>query len=216
MNQWILITTIQLFPFIHLEVCLTTGPKPLPKQGLHTVRSRASSFKWEYPLLSLRSSSTFLRLLPRLPVTSIPPFIFPSITRCRRQFLRKMWPIKLAFPLLISYRVFLYSLTLSNTSSFLTWSVQQFFPFATWNIIPLTKKRLSFYRNRNFVSIFIRSHHIVMSLLRWNQFTCVVHCCPKVSRNSTLTSPHSYPKYSKIKCISLQTDQLEYAKKRPN
>ena len=63
--------------FIHLVVCLTTGPKPLPKRALHIVRSRASSFKWEYPLLSLRSSSSFLRLLPRLPVTSISPFIFP-------------------------------------------------------------------------------------------------------------------------------------------
>ena len=74
----------------HLAVCLTTGPKPLPNRALHTVRSRASSFKYEYHLLSLRSSSSFLRFLPRLPVTSIPPFIFPSITRCSRQFLRKM------------------------------------------------------------------------------------------------------------------------------
>jgi len=103
--------------FIHLVVCLTTGPKPLPKLALHIVRSRASFFKWEYPLLSLRLSSSFLRLLPRLPVTSIPPFIFPSITRCRRKFLRKMWPIQLAFRLLISCRIFLCSLTLSNTSS---------------------------------------------------------------------------------------------------
>ena len=106
--------------FIHLAVCLTTGPKSLPKPALHIVRSRASSFKWEYPLLSVRSSSSFLRLLPRLLVTSIPRFIFPSITCCRRQFLRKMWPIQLAFRLLISCRLFLYSLTLSNTSSFLT------------------------------------------------------------------------------------------------
>ena len=75
---------------IHLAVCLTTGPKPLPNRALHIVRTRASSFKCEYPLLSLRSSSSFLRFLPRLPVTSMPPFIFPSITRCRRQFLRKM------------------------------------------------------------------------------------------------------------------------------
>ena len=108
--------------FIHTAVCLTTGPKPLPKPALHTVRSSASSFKWKYPLLSLRSSSSFLRLLPRLPVTSIPPFIFPSITRCRRQFLCKMWPFNLAFRLLISCRIFLCSLTLSNTSLFLTWS----------------------------------------------------------------------------------------------
>ena len=61
---------------IHLVVCLTTGPKPLPKRAVHIVRSRASSFKWEYPLLSLRSSSSFVRLLPRLPFTSIPFYIY--------------------------------------------------------------------------------------------------------------------------------------------
>ena len=84
-NKW--------YSFIHLVVCLTTVPKPLPKRALHIVRSRASCFKWEYPLLSLRSSNSFLRLLPRLPVTYILPFIFPSITCCMRQFQRKMWPI---------------------------------------------------------------------------------------------------------------------------
>jgi len=110
--------------FIHLVVSLTTGPKPLPKPALHIVRSIASSFNWKYTPLSLRSSSSFLRLLPRLLATSISPFIFSSKTRCRRQFLRKMWPIQLAFRLLISCRIFLCSLTLSNTSSFLTWSVQ--------------------------------------------------------------------------------------------
>jgi hypothetical protein len=97
--------------FIHLSVCLTTGPTPLPKRALLIVRSRASSFKWEYPLLSLRSSSSFLRLLPRLPVTSIPPFILPSITCFRRQFRRKIWPIQLAFRFLISCRILLCSLT---------------------------------------------------------------------------------------------------------
>jgi hypothetical protein len=86
---------------IHSVVCLTTGPKP----ALHTVRSRASSFRWEYPLLCLRSPSSFLRLLPRLPVTSTHSFTFPSITCRRRQFLRKMWPIQLAFRLLISRRI---------------------------------------------------------------------------------------------------------------
>ena len=98
-------------------ICQTTGPKPLPKRFLHIVRSRASSFNWQYPLLSLRPSSSFLRLLPRLLVTSICPFIFPSITCCRRQFLRKIWPIQLAFRFLISCRIFLCSLTVSNTSS---------------------------------------------------------------------------------------------------
>ena len=103
--------------------CQTTGPKPLPKWFLNIVRSRVSSFNWQYPLLSLRSSSSFLRLL----FTSICPFIFHSIICCRRQFLRKMWPIQLAFRFLISCRIFLCSLTLSNTSSFLTWSVQLIF-----------------------------------------------------------------------------------------
>jgi hypothetical protein len=96
--------------FIQSVFCLTTGPKPLPKRFLHIVRSRAFSFKWEYPLLFLRSSSSFLlllpRLLPRLLVTSISPFIFPSITSFRRQFLRKMWPIQLAFRFRISCKIF--------------------------------------------------------------------------------------------------------------
>ena len=86
--------------YYYSVVCLTTGPKPPPKRFLHIVRSKASSFKWEYPLLSLRSSSSFLRLL----VTSISPFIFPSITCFRRHFLRKMWPIQLAFRFRISRR----------------------------------------------------------------------------------------------------------------
>jgi hypothetical protein len=116
-----------MLPLIHSVFCLTTGPKPLSKSALHIVRSRASYFKWRYPLLSLGSSSSFLRLLPSLPVTYIFPFVFPSTTRCRRQFLRRMWPIQLAFSLLISCRIFLCSLTLSNTSSFLTWSVQLIF-----------------------------------------------------------------------------------------
>jgi hypothetical protein len=87
-----------LHPLIHSAVCLTTGPKPLPKQTLHTVRSRASSFRYEYPLLSLRPSSSFIRLFPHLPVTSIPPFIFPSTTCRRRQFLQNVTnPVSLPF-----------------------------------------------------------------------------------------------------------------------
>jgi len=118
---------IYIYIFIHPIICLTTGPKPPPKRCLHIVRSRASSFKWEYPLPSLRSSSSFLRLLPRFLATSISPFIFPSITCFRRQFLRKMCPIQLPFRFRISCRIFLCSFTLSNTSSFLTWSIQLIF-----------------------------------------------------------------------------------------
>ena len=135
---------------IHSVFCLTTGPKPPPKRFPHIVRSRASSFKWQYPLLSLGSSSSFLRLLPRLLFTSIYPFIFPSITCFRRQFLCKMWPIQLAFRFLISCRIFLCSLTLSNTSSFHTWSVQ-LISFIFGLHIPINKC------NRNFRKIFLIS-----------------------------------------------------------
>jgi len=123
-----------IFIFLPINKCIELWPSwikiltpaefnvshKIPERALHIVRSRASSLKWEYPLLSLRSSSSLKRLLPRLPVTSIPPFIFPSITRYRRQFLHKMWPIQFAFRLRISCRIYLCSLTLSNTSSFLT------------------------------------------------------------------------------------------------
>ena len=87
-SSWWWTITCSKHSFIHSVFCLTTGPKPPPKRCLHIVWSRASSFKWEYPLLSLRSSSSFLRLLPRLLATSISTFIFPSITCFRRQFLR--------------------------------------------------------------------------------------------------------------------------------
>jgi hypothetical protein len=121
-------------------ICQTTGPKPLPKRFLHTVRSKDSSFNWQYPLLSLRSSSSFLRLLPSLLVTSICPFIFPSVTCYRRQFLRKMWPIQLAFRFLISCRIFLCSSTLSNASSFLIWSVQLIFSILLQHTSKLSRR----------------------------------------------------------------------------
>jgi hypothetical protein len=52
----------------------TTVPQPLPKPVLRTVRSSASSFNFQYPQVSLRSYGSCLRLLPRLPVTSILSF----------------------------------------------------------------------------------------------------------------------------------------------
>ena len=41
------------------------------KASSHRVRSSASSFNFQYLLFSLRSSSSYIRLLPRLPVISI-------------------------------------------------------------------------------------------------------------------------------------------------
>ena len=68
---WLQRYTVLWKVFIHSVFCLTTGPKPPPKRFFYIVR-------WEYPLLSLRSSSGFLLLLPRLLVTSISLFIFPN------------------------------------------------------------------------------------------------------------------------------------------
>jgi len=138
------------------------------------VRSRTSSFKWEYPLLSLRSSNSFLRLLPCLPVTSIRPCIFPSVTRYRRQFRRKMWPIKFAFRLRISCRIFLCSLTLSNTSSILTWSVQLIFSILLQHhISKLSRCFLSISRSVQvsapYIIAAIMSNFLRNCLLSWNQ-----------------------------------------------
>jgi len=66
--------------FVHSADCLTTGPLPLSKRVLNTVRSSASHFSLQYPLVSLRSSSNCLRLLPRLHVTSVLPSIYPLVS----------------------------------------------------------------------------------------------------------------------------------------
>ena len=72
----------------------------LPQRIRHALRASASSFNFQYPSFSFKSSSSCLRLLPYLAVTYILPSMFPSITCFIRQFLRKMWPIQLAFLLL--------------------------------------------------------------------------------------------------------------------
>lgn len=73
-------------------------------------------------LFSIRSSSSCLPLLPR----RLFPSIFPLIMCLRRQFLRQVWPVQLAFLHFIVYRMFLSSLTSCNTS-FLSRSVQTIF-----------------------------------------------------------------------------------------
>ena len=72
---------------------------------LNRVRYSTSSVNFQYPLFSLRSSSSCLRLLPRLPFTISFPPIFPPITWIRRQLLRNMWPIQLPFLLFTVYKV---------------------------------------------------------------------------------------------------------------
>ena len=77
------------------------------------MRSSASSFNLQCPLVFLRSFCSCLRLLPSfcsclhlLPhftVTSILSSFSPSVTSIRRQFLRKMWPLQLAYFFFVGY-----------------------------------------------------------------------------------------------------------------
>ena len=85
------------------HICLATGLWPLSTRFIHRMRSSASRFNFQHPLVSSRSSNSCLRPLPILPIS----FIFPSITCFRRQFLHKMWPIQLSFLLLTVCRLFL-------------------------------------------------------------------------------------------------------------
>ena len=150
-----------------------TGPTPPPKRFLHIVRFKASSFRWEYPLPSLRSSSNFLRLLSLLLATYISPFIFPSITCFRRLFLRNMGPIQLAFRFPVSCRIFLCSLTWSDTSSFLTWSVQQY----RIKIAYKWKSRRASIRR-------------MLSSILFGIYFCQIHCMkPRLSKYSNCTLP---------------------------
>ena len=79
---------------------------------------------FQYLLISLRSPRSCLHPPPSLPVTSIPPLIFPSMKCLKRQVLCNMCPIQLVFLLFIVCRMFLSSLTLYSTSSFIKQLVQ--------------------------------------------------------------------------------------------
>jgi hypothetical protein len=69
-----------LIAFIHLVVYFATGPKPLPNRALHIERSKASSIRCEYSLLSLRPYpvASYVFFLVFLSLLS-PPFITPVI-----------------------------------------------------------------------------------------------------------------------------------------
>lgn len=84
-----------LFPSV---VCLTAGPQTLKKRLLYTVRSSASFFDFQDLLISLRPSSSCLRLNPRLPLSNILPPIFYSIKCFRKQFLRKVCTTPVILP----------------------------------------------------------------------------------------------------------------------
>jgi len=73
---------------------------------------------FQFPVPSGFLKDIHTRLIPRHPVTSILPSIFPLIMYFRRQFLRKMWSIKVTSLLFIVCRIYLSSLNFCNTSFF--------------------------------------------------------------------------------------------------
>jgi len=95
-----------------LEVYVVTGPWPSPKWVLNEVRVGASSFNFQYLLVSLRSSSSCLRPLPRLHL----PSIVPPKTYLRKKFLWKMLLTLLAFLHCILCRIFVSFFALWNNS----------------------------------------------------------------------------------------------------
>jgi len=115
----------------------------------------------------LKSSSSFLRPLPRLPLTSIPPFIFPLITLVEGSFYAKFWPIQLAFRLLISCRIFLCFSNLNNTTSLLTWSVQLIFSILLQHNICVTQNKYEY--DQILISYFFNKFRSKWTAFDWHK-----------------------------------------------
>lgn len=81
--------------FIPSVVCLKERPPHLPEWVPHRMQSSSSSSSFQYPPFSWRSTINCLRL----PVISL-LLLFSSLTHFRRQLIRKVWPIHLAFLLI--------------------------------------------------------------------------------------------------------------------
>jgi hypothetical protein len=116
-------------------MCLTTVPKHLPKPVIHRIWSSSSSFNLWFLHFSLISSTSCFCHYLFLPFTAIFTLIFPSVMCFRRQFQCYMWPLLLIFILFIVCSMYLSSLTLCNTSSFLSWSFQQIFSLLLYHYI---------------------------------------------------------------------------------
>jgi hypothetical protein len=111
------------YSLIHRQaVCLTTGPKPLPKRALYTVRSSTSSFNLRYPVFSPRSSSSCICFLSRFPLSLSLYLSFSAVP-----YQEVTSPVSLpSFLFCIGYYI---PAWLYNTSSFFTHSVRLICPF---------------------------------------------------------------------------------------
>jgi hypothetical protein len=94
-----------------VSFCFLSYDRSIASSKASSPYSAIYSYYFQYHIFSLTASSSCLRLLPRLPVIYILLSVCPSIMCFVRQFLRKMWPIQLAFLLFIVCRIFLSPLT---------------------------------------------------------------------------------------------------------
>jgi len=96
------------------------------KPVLRTARSSASSFNFQYPVASLRSSSSCLRLLPKYPVT----FILPHLS-LNNVYQKAVPTPDVTNPVTLPSFYCMYDITLllslCNTSPFLTRTAQLIF-----------------------------------------------------------------------------------------
>ena len=97
---WLNVTSCYI---IHSLFCVRKPPQTLSKSILQTMSSNDLLLNFQYPLISLMSSSRCLLLLPHLAVTYTPSFILPSITLLIKQSLHNIWPTQLAFILFVLY-----------------------------------------------------------------------------------------------------------------
>lgn len=95
-----------------------------PNPVLHRERSSASSFSLQYPLVSSRSPSSWLLLLPPLPVTYILSSIFPSISCFRPSFYARCYQFYQHSCVFITCNIILFFLTINNISLFFSRSAQ--------------------------------------------------------------------------------------------
>jgi hypothetical protein len=114
---------------------------------------------------SLGPSNSCLRLLPYLLV----PLIFPSMMCFRRQFLRNMCPIQLAFFHLIVWRMFLSSFTLCNTASLFTRSLI-WWPY--WYLLNVVNYEATLYSALSTLLLVpLFGPNILLIILFWNAYS---------------------------------------------
>jgi hypothetical protein len=116
------------------------------------------------------------------------PSVFSEMACFRRQFLRKMWPINLAFLHFIVCRMFLFSLTPCNACSFCTQSVELIFSILQHHISKFKGISVHFPK------------FLIFSALQSFAPNVAFHCCVPLSQIQAvhLTDRVMYKKYKAV------------------